>query len=163
MGVLTWVVCIHLPTPQSGQTIEALLHHVSDISGILFFHRCHDHCQLIDIYGGFDLVMSKITTTHKRTLLIIVTIISFFLSAVLDNLTTAIIMSLLIVKLLPKKIDFADDRHDCHCIQCLVALGALSEMCTYNGTPWVGHQITAVGIMKALFLPSLSAASFLCY
>lgn len=157
MGVLSWVVCIYLPTPQS-ETIEALYHHVSDISGILFFLiGAMTIVELIDIYGGFDLVMSKITTTNKRSLLLIVTFISFFLSAVLDNLTTAIIMSSLIVKLLPEKKDRL------WMIGMIViasnAGGAWSPIGDVTTTMlWVGHQITAVGIMKALFLPSLLAA-----
>lgn len=157
MGVLTWVVCIYLPTPQS-ETIEALYHHVSEISGILFFLiGAMTIVELIDIYGGFDVVMSKIKTSHKRTLLMIVTFISFFLSAVLDNLTTAIIMSSLVVKILPEKKDRL------WMIGMIViasnAGGAWSPIGDVTTTMlWVGHQITAVGIMKSLFFPSLLAA-----
>nr|HPI54856.1 sodium:proton antiporter NhaD [Chitinophagaceae bacterium] len=113
--------------------------------------------ELIDIYSGFEIILAKITTTRKQVLLVIVTFISFFLSAVLDNLTTAIIMSSLVVKILP-------DSKDRRWLIAMIVIaanagGAWSPIGDVTTTMlWVSHQITALGIMKALFLPSLVAA-----
>lgn len=157
MGVLMWVVCMFMPG-QKEAALESLSHHLSDISGILFFLiGAMTIVELIDIYGGFEIILAKITTTSKRVLLVIVTFISFFLSAVLDNLTTAIIMSSLVVKILP-------DSKDRRWLIAMIVIaanagGAWSPIGDVTTTMlWVGHQITVLGVIKALFLPSLVAA-----
>ena len=56
--------------------------------------------ELIDSHGGFSFITDRITPRDKRRLLWIITTITFFMSAVLDNLTTSIVMIMLIRKLL---------------------------------------------------------------
>ncbi len=76
------------------------IHHLGDISMILFFLiGAMTIVELIDIHGGFAIITRHITTNDKLRLLWILSFITFFLSAVLDNLTTAIIMVMLLRKL----------------------------------------------------------------
>lgn len=56
--------------------------------------------ELIDAHGGFMFITNRITTTRKKELLVLVATLTFFMSAVLDNLTTSIVMIMLIRKLL---------------------------------------------------------------
>lgn len=59
--------------------------------------------ELVDIHGGFAIITNKITTRTKRTLLLFLVSITFFMSAILDNLTTAIVMTMLTRKLVSEK------------------------------------------------------------
>src|SRR5262245_37249115 len=65
-----------------------LLHHLSDLSQILFFLLCAMAIvELIDAHDGFELITSRIKTRSRRKLLVIVALMSFLLSSVLNNLT----------------------------------------------------------------------------
>jgi Na+/H+ antiporter NhaD/arsenite permease-like protein len=156
MGVLLWSICVLLSHNQS-EVLEGLRAHLSEIAGILFFLiGAMTIVELIDLYDGFQLIIEKISTTNKRTLLVVITSLSFLLSAVLDNLTTAIIMASLVVKILP-------DRKDrLICLGMIViasnAGGSWSPIGDVTTTMlWIGHQITALGIIKTVFLPSAVA------
>ena len=82
------------------------MHHLGEISGILFFLLgAMTLVELIDLHHGFDLITKRITFTSKRKLLWSLCIITFFMSAVLDNLTTSIIMAALLKKLITNKKD----------------------------------------------------------
>ena len=61
--------------------------------------------ELIDTHNGFDIITRYISTNSKSRLLLLVTVITFILSALLDNLTTAIVMTSLCSKLLQSKDD----------------------------------------------------------
>ena len=92
-----------------------------------------------------------------QQLLLIVTALTFFLSALLDNLTTAIVMTSLCTKILNEKEDrlwFAG-----MIVIAANAGGAWSPLGDVTTTMlWIGGQITALNIMKQLILPSLVAA-----
>jgi Na+/H+ antiporter NhaD/arsenite permease-like protein len=112
--------------------------------------------ELIDSHNGFDIITQKIQTSSKSTLLLIITAVTFFLSALLDNLTTAIVMTSLCSKILNEKEDrlwFAG--------MIIIAAnsgGAWSPLGDVTTTMlWIGKQITALNIMKQLILPSLVA------
>jgi len=78
-----------------------LLQHLAEISSILFFLMgAMTIVESIDAHEGFRVITEKINTTHKVKLLWIVCLITFFLSAVLDNLTTTIVMVSLLRKLI---------------------------------------------------------------
>src|SRR5690606_31494757 len=73
---------------------ESLLHHLSEIASILFFLMgAMTIVELIDAHEGFAVITDRIKTSHKVTLLWVLSVLTFFLSAALDNLTTAIVMS----------------------------------------------------------------------
>jgi Na+/H+ antiporter NhaD/arsenite permease-like protein len=100
------------------------------------------------------MITSRITTTSKKKLLWIICIITFFLSAALDNLTTAIVM----VSLLRKLIDNKEDRLLFIGMVVIAANagGAWSPIGDVTTTMlWIGGQVTAQNIMLKLFIPSV--------
>lgn len=87
-------------------TKHELIEHLGDIAEILFYLMgAMTVVELIDSHGGFSIITDKIKTKSKVKLLWILSFITFFLSALLDNLTTAIVMVALLRKLLPEKHD----------------------------------------------------------
>ena len=154
-GVLCWTIYI-LQSESADGANEELLHHLGEIASILFFLLgAMTIVELIDSHDGFDIITQKINTTSKRKLLFIVTILTFFLSAILDNLTTAIVMTSLCSKLLSEKKDrlwFAG-----MIVIAANAGGAWSPLGDVTTTMlWIGGQITALNIMKQLILPSMA-------
>ena len=154
-GVLCWVVyMVHAPSAE--QANAELLHHLGDIASILFFLLgAMTIVELIDSHNGFSIITQKIKTKSKATLLIIVTVITFWLSALLDNLTTAIVMTSVCSKLLSNKEDrlwFAG-----MIVITANAGGAWSPLGDVTTTMlWIGNQITALNIIKQLLLPSIA-------
>jgi Na+/H+ antiporter NhaD/arsenite permease-like protein len=111
--------------------------------------------ELIDAHDGFEVITHKITTTDKRKLLWIISFVAFFLSAVLDNLTTTIVMVSLLRKLI------ADKQTRMFFIGMVViaanAGGAWTPIGDVTTTMlWIGGQITTGNIMIKLILPSLA-------
>lgn len=154
-GVLCWTIYM-VNSASGGHTVtEELLHHLGEIASILFFLLgAMTIVELIDTHNGFDIITRYISTTSKSKLLLLVTIITFFLSALLDNLTTAIVMASLCAKLLQSK---EDKLWFCGVIVIAAnAGGAWSPLGDVTTTMlWIGGQITALNIMKQLILPSL--------
>jgi len=153
-GVLCWTIYI-LQSDSTHQVTEELLHHLGDIASILFFLLgAMTIVELIDSHDGFDIITQKIRTTSTSRLLLIITAITFFLSALLDNLTTAIVMTSLCSKILSNKkvrLWFAG-----MIIIAANAGGAWSPLGDVTTTMlWIGGQITALNIVKQLILPSL--------
>lgn len=155
-GVLCWTVYI-LTDSETDLTNLLLNEHLAQISGILFFLLgAMTIVELIDQYEGFQLIIQRINTTSKRKLFMIVTLLSFFLSAVLDNLTTAIVMSSLVAKILSDKNDRMIN------IGMIViaanAGGAWSPIGDVTTTMlWIGNHISPTGVVKLIFIPSLIA------
>ncbi|MCC6413208.1 MAG: sodium:proton antiporter NhaD [Saprospiraceae bacterium] len=154
-GVLCWTVYILASGHDHTAVVHHLNEHMGEISEILFFLMgAMVIVELIDAHDGFDIITERIRTTDKRKLLWITSIITFFLSAILDNLTTTIVM----VSLLRKLIDNKEDRMLFVGITVVAANagGAWSPMGDVTTTMlWIGGQITAGNIIKMLFLPSL--------
>ncbi len=157
MGVSCWVIYI-LNADDYHMVNHQLAEHIGDIAGILFFLiGAMTIVELIDLHDGFQVIIVAIKTTNKRTLLIIISIITFFLSAILDNLTTAIVMSTLVAKIL-------SDQKDKNIMIGMVIIaansgGAWSPIGDVTTTMlWIGNQITSVGIIKSILLPSLVSA-----
>ena len=153
-GVLCWAVYI-LMGSDSDLINEQLTEHIGELSGILFFLMgAMTLVELIDSHDGFDVITSRIKTTDKKKLLWTICIISFFLSAILDNLTTAIVM----VSLLRKLIDNKEDRLLFIGMVVIAANagGAWSPIGDVTTTMlWIGGQITAPNIILKLFIPSV--------
>jgi len=153
-GVLCWIIYF-LQSESADTANEQLLKHLGEIASILFFLLgAMTIVELIDTHNGFDILTQKITSTGKQKLLFIISAISFILSAVLDNLTTAIVMTSLSSKILSEKEDkfwFAG-----MIVIAANAGGAWSPLGDVTTTMlWIGGQITALSIIKQLFLPSL--------
>lgn len=131
-----------------------LSHVLGQIAAILFFLMgAMTIVELIDAHHGFRFITNAIKTTDVRILLWIICIVTFFLSAILDNLTTAIVMVSLIRKLIhdrETRLFFAG-----MIIIAANAGGAWSPIGDVTTTMlWIGGQISAVSIMKNLFIPS---------
>lgn len=156
-GVLCWTIYILSSGSEEASHIisEDLLAHLGEISAILFFLLgAMTVVELIDAHDGFDIITEAITTTSKRKLLWIVCFVAFFLSAVLDNLTTTIVMVSLCRKLLTEK----EDRLLFIGMVVIAANagGAWSPIGDVTTTMlWIGKQITAGNIIIKLILPSL--------
>lgn len=134
-----------------------LLHHLSEIASILFFLMgAMTIVETIDAHEGFSIITEKIKTTNKVKLLWIVTILTFFLSAVLDNLTTTIVM----VSLLRKLISDKETRwfYVGFVIIAANAGGAWSPIGDVTTTMlWIKKQIPDVpSIIQHVFFPSIA-------
>jgi Na+/H+ antiporter NhaD/arsenite permease-like protein len=139
----------------TGFVTHELTRHLSNISEILFFLLgAMTIVELIDAYQGFNFVTSKIKTQNPKALLWIVCWLAFFLSAVLDNLTTTIVMISLTRKLIGDK--EARLLFTGMIIIAANAGGAWTPIGDVTTTMlWVGGQITTVNIIKTLFVPSV--------
>ena len=158
-ALLTGVICWTLYAVSSPGEIhhigEQLAEHLSEISAILFFLMgAMTIVELIDAYQGFRVVTDRITTKDPKKLLWVICIVTFFLSAILDNLTTSIVMVSLIRKLVPNKsmrLFFAG-----MIVVAANAGGAWSPIGDVTTTMlWIGGQITAGNIITTLLLPSI--------
>lgn len=110
--------------------------------------------EVIDAHDGFALITSRIRTRQLGGLLGLVAWVTFFLSAILDNLTTAIVM----VSLMRKVFNRADDRLVFASVIVIAANagGAWSPMGDVTTTMlWIGGQVTALGIVEALLPASI--------
>jgi len=110
--------------------------------------------EVVDAHEGFQAITSRIKTTRLSTLMWMIGLVSFFLSSILDNLTTTIVMISLTKKLLDKR----DDRLFFAGIIVIAANagGAWTPIGDVTTTMlWIGNQITTVAIMKGLFLASI--------
>jgi len=153
-GVLCWSIYI-VSSPGKELVNEQLTEHLGALSGILFFLLgAMTIVELIDSHNGFEIITSRISQTDKRVLLWIIALITFFLSAVLDNLTTTIV----IVSLLRKLIRSSKDRLYFTGMVVIAANagGAWTPIGDVTTTMlWIGGQITTANIMLKLFLPSI--------
>lgn len=132
-----------------------LSHNLSQISSILFFLTgAMTIVELVDAHHGFRFITDRIKTKDVRKLLWIICGVTFFLSAILDNLTTAIVMVSLIRKLIhdkEKRLFFAG-----MIIIAANAGGAWSPIGDVTTTMlWIGGQISTFAIIKNLLVPSI--------
>lgn len=113
--------------------------------------------ELIDAHGGFMYITNRIKTTHKKHLLLLIATLTFFMSAVLDNLTTSIVMIMLIRKLLGNY----KERWVFGSIIIIAANsgGAWSPIGDVTTIMlWVRGNISTGATIPHLFLPSLASA-----
>jgi Na+/H+ antiporter NhaD/arsenite permease-like protein len=153
-GVICWSVYA-LAGNENEIVSENLSRHLSDIAGILFFLLgAMVIVELIDAHDGFEIITEKIQSSDKKKLVWMIGFITFFLSAILDNLTTTIVMVSLLRKLIPSHKDrlmFAG-----LVIIAANAGGAWSPIGDVTTTMlWLGHQITTTNLIVKTFLPSL--------
>jgi Na+/H+ antiporter NhaD/arsenite permease-like protein len=132
-----------------------IIEHLGEISEILFFLLgAMTIVEIIDQHQGFKLITDKITTTKKVKLLWILSILTFFMSAALDNLTTTIVMVALLRKLVADK----ETRWFFASMIVLAANagGAWSPIGDVTTIMlWIGGQVTAVNIILMVLIPSL--------
>jgi len=154
-GVLCWTVVVVFGHEPAEAFLE-LEHHLSQISSILFFLLgAMTIVELVDMHRGFDVVTRRIAHYDGSKLLWLIGLLTFFLSAVLDNLTTTIVLVSLLSKII------AEHRIRLLYVSLVViaanAGGAWSPIGDVTTTMlWIKGQITTVPIMTNLFLPSLA-------
>lgn len=118
--------------------------------------------EVVDQNGGFNFVRDMMKTKSKKALLWRITILTFFLSAILDNMTTAIVMVMILRKLI-------DDRKDRLIYASLIIIaansgGAFSPIGDVTTIMlWNKGLITAAGVIKELFIPSLISIAIPAY
>src|SRR4051794_5262245 len=128
---------------------------VGSTAGIVFFLiGAMTIVEVIDAHNGFEVITSQIRTRKQSTLMWIVCFVTFFLSAVLDNLTTTIVMVSLMKKLMSNQSDrlfFA-----AMIVIAANAGGAWSVIGDVTTTMlWIGGQITPLPVIKGVFLASV--------
>lgn len=130
-------------------------HHLTEIASILFFlMAAMTVVELIDGYGGFSIITGAIKTTNRVKLMWILCFVTFFLSAALDNLTTAIVMAALIRKLMK-------NREDRWLFAGMVVIAAnaggawspIGDVTTIM--LWIKGQVTAGKVVTLLIIPSI--------
>jgi Na+/H+ antiporter NhaD/arsenite permease-like protein len=153
-GVLCWTVFVFSQADKLAVEQE-LVGHLGEIAGILFFLLgAMTIVELIDANDGFRLITERIKTKRIVKLMWMVCILTFFLSAALDNLTTTIV----IVTMLGKIVADREQRLLLTGLTVIAANagGAWSPIGDVTTTMlWIGGQITTVKIITGVFLPSV--------
>jgi Na+/H+ antiporter NhaD/arsenite permease-like protein len=161
MGALSWAVISlgnlevfnHL---HEVDTVEhVLFHHIGKIAEILLFLMgAMTIVEIIDIHKGFAVITNKINAKSKYKMLLIVSVLGFFLSAFLDNLAATIVLVSLLRRLVPDRaerlwfISFA--------VIAANAGGAWSPIGDVTTTMlWIGKKVSTVGLISHLVLPSV--------
>jgi Na+/H+ antiporter NhaD/arsenite permease-like protein len=133
-------------------------HHIVDIAEILFFLLgAMTIVELVDAHQGFSIITDKITTNKKIYLIWILSLITFIFSAVLDNLTTSIVMAALLAKLIK-------DKENLWLFAGIVILSAnaggawspIGDVTTIM--LWIGGQVSAANIIPSIIIPSVVCA-----
>ena len=154
-AVLSWTILVMNPANKEA-ALETLGHHFSGVAEIVFFLLgAMTIVELIDAHDGFQNITEKIKTTNKSKFIWTISLVTFFLSAVLDNLTSTIVMISIVNKLVKEK------TVKWHLLGLVVissnAGGAWSPIGDVTTTMlWIGHQITPLNIIKETFLASLA-------
>ncbi|MDE6226853.1 MAG: sodium:proton antiporter NhaD, partial [Muribaculaceae bacterium] len=110
--------------------------------------------ELIDRYGGFQMLVEKIHASNKRSLMWILAVVAFFLSAVLDNMTTTIIMVMMLRRMLT-------DQKERWIFACVIVLAAnaggawspIGDITTIM--LWMKNYVSSVDLIVNLLLPSM--------
>ena len=133
----------------------SIIEHMGDISEILFFLiGAMTIVELIDVHGGFSVITERITTRKKRKLLWLLCFVTFFMSAVLDNLTTSIVMVMLLRKLISEQ----KERWIFGSMIVIAANsgGAWSPIGDITTIMlWVRGNVTTEGLLSNILLPSI--------
>ncbi len=155
MAVLMWVILFWGSGVTHTENLDLFYGQLSNVSQvILFILGALAIVETISSHKGFNIISKYIPLGSKKKVLWVIAILTFFLSALLDNLTTTIIM----ITLMQKLIDERQDR--------LVIGGAIVIAANAGGvwTPigdvtttmlWIGGQISTFEIIKQMLIPSL--------
>jgi Na+/H+ antiporter NhaD/arsenite permease-like protein len=158
-GVAIWILLMFgkstMLTEATPEHVDLLLgEHLSEIAQILFFLLgAMTIVELVDVHNGFGVITDRIKTKDRVKLLWIIGVVTFFLSAALDNMTTAIVMAALLRKLIKEQKE-------------LWSFGAIVVIAANAGGAWspigdvttimlwIGGQVTAGSIVTRIFIPS---------
>jgi NhaD family Na+/H+ antiporter len=155
MAIICWILQFVNRIETHESNLAYLAEHMANISQVIFFLMgALTIVEIISAHKGFQIISNNIHMRSKRKLLWFLGVIAFFLSSVLDNLTTTIVM----VTLLRKLTDKGEER--------LLMGGAIVIAANAGGawTPigdvtttmlWIGGQLTTLSVMQKLILPSI--------
>jgi Na+/H+ antiporter NhaD/arsenite permease-like protein len=155
LGMILWV--IFAASQNVDKMNDSVLQHMGDITEILFFLiGAMTIVELVDVHGGFSIVTDHITTHSKKKLLWILGFITFFMSSVLDNMTTAIVMTMLLRKLIK-------DQHERWLYAAIIIIAAnaggawspIGDVTTIM--LWVKGNVTTQALCSFVLLPSLAS------
>ncbi|PPR88648.1 hypothetical protein GOBAR_AA32034 [Gossypium barbadense] len=154
MAVSLWVVR-SIGAPSSDIAVSELTHASAEVSEIVFFLLgAMTIVEIVDAHQGFKLVTDNITTRKPQTLIWVVGFVTFFLSSILDNLTSTIVMVSLLRKLVPP----SEYRKLLGAVVVIAANagGAWTPIGDVTTTMlWIHGQISTLQTMKGLIIPSL--------
>lgn len=138
-----------------GELEEVLLHHIGKIAEILLFLLgAMTIVELIDLHKGFSVITNRIQTVSKRKMLILIAVLSFFLSATLDNLAATIVLVSLLRRLVPNR----EER------LWFIGMGVIGANAGGAWSPigdvtttmlWIGKKVSTFGLIEELVLPSI--------
>lgn len=138
-----------------GEIEPVLLHHIGKIAEILLFLiGAMTIVELIDLHRGFSVITDRINTTKKSSMLWIILILAFFMSAVLDNLASTIVLVSLLRKLVPQR----EERLWFVSMAVIGANagGAWSPIGDVTTTMlWIGKKVSSLGLIEHIVIPSL--------
>uniref|UniRef100_A0ACD5XU50 Uncharacterized protein n=1 Tax=Avena sativa TaxID=4498 RepID=A0ACD5XU50_AVESA len=154
MAVCLWVIR-SIGAPSTDVAVQELSQATVEVSEIVFFLLgAMTIVEIVDSHQGFKLVTDNISTRNPRTLLWVIGFVTFFMSCVLDNLTSTIVMVSLLRKLVPP----SEYRKLLGAVVVIAANagGAWTPIGDVTTTMlWIHGQITTVKIMQGLFVPSV--------
>lgn len=157
-GILSWALLIGGHGAAGTADIEAsLMHHLSEAASVLFFLLgAMTIVEVIDSYDGFQFIVRLLRVKSLWTFLTIVVFLSFFLSAMIDNLTSTIVMASIFQKVVPRENRSARLLGISLIVLAANSGGAWSPLGDVTTTMlWIKQRITEVNIIKRTFLPSL--------
>jgi len=134
---------------------NVLVHHIGKTAEILIFLiGAMTIVELIDLHKGFSVITNRIKTNNKKTMLWLVCILAFFLSATLDNLASTIVLVSLLRRLVPDKTERL----------WFVSLGVIAANAGGAWSPigdvtttmlWIGQKVSTMGLITHLVLPAM--------
>lgn len=152
---ITWTFLFLTHGLNLPERVTGLGEKVNDISQIIFFLLgAMTIVELINSHNGFKVITDLIQTNSKKKMLWVLGGLTFFLSAILDNLTTTIVIVSLLRKLIP-------DKKERFLLGAMVVIaanagGAWTPIGDVTTTMlWINGNITTLNVMKALFIPSI--------
>ncbi|KAM3274312.1 hypothetical protein ACQJBY_043444 [Aegilops geniculata] len=154
MAVCLWVIR-SIGAPSTDVAIQELSQSTAEVSEIVFFLLgAMTIVEIVDSHQGFKLVTDNISTRNPKTLLWVIGFVTFFLSSILDNLTSTIVMVSLLRKLVPP----SEYRKLLGAVIVIAANagGAWTPIGDVTTTMlWIHGQITTLKIIQGLFVPSV--------
>lgn len=157
-GILSWAFLFGAHGVTGTASVEAsLMHHLSEAASVLFFLLgAMTIVEVIDSYDGFQFIVRLLRVKSLWTFLSIVVFLSFFLSAVIDNLTSTIVMASIFQKVVPRGNRSARLLGVSLIVLAANSGGAWSPLGDVTTTMlWIKQRITELNIIKRTFLPSL--------
>ncbi|KAL6596982.1 hypothetical protein ACP70R_047116 [Stipagrostis hirtigluma subsp. patula] len=159
MAVCLWFIR-SIGAPSTDVAVQELTHTTAEVSEIAFFLLgAMTIVEIVDAHQGFKLVTDNISTRNSKTLLWVVGIVTFFLSSILDNLTSTIVMVSLLRKLVPPS-EYRKYSSRWGLLGAVVVIaanagGAWTPIGDVTTTMlWIHGQITTLKTMQGLFIPS---------